>query len=74
MNENYNDCRQRKRACTFLFIQKAKNWETFLYKKSKTLCKKQDNFYYVFIYKKQDTLSYAIFHENFGRGIHIQKA
>ena len=52
MNENYNDCHHRKTRRTFLYSQNAKNFETFLYPKSQTLCKKLDNFRYVFIYKK----------------------
>ena len=46
----------------------------FLYTKSQTLCKKQDNFCYVCLYKNQDTLRYAIFHENFEVNIYTQKA
>ena len=50
------------------------NCETFLYAKSRTLFKKQDNLRYNFIYKKQDNLRYAIFYENFEVDIWIQKA
>ena len=46
----------------------------FIYTKNNTLCKKQDNFRYVFTYKKHDTLRYAIFYEIFEVGIYIQKA
>ena len=35
---------------------------TFLYTKSQTLRKNQDNLCYSFIYKNPDTLRYAIFH------------
>ena len=53
-----NSKRQRER----LYIYKnGKKCETFLYSKSQTLCKKRDNFCYVFIYKNPDTLCYAIF-------------
>ena len=45
-----------------------------LYTKIQKHRKKQDNFRYVFIYKKQDTLRYAIFHEIFEVGIYIQKS
>ena len=38
---------------------------TFLYSKSMTFRKKQDNLRYVFIYKKPDTLRYAFFLKNF---------
>ena len=54
--------------------KKQQNCETFLYTKSRTLFKKLDNFHYVFTYKKQDTLRYGIFHENFEVGIYIQKS
>ena len=58
-----------------------KNHETFryvrfLYTKSQTLSKKQDNLRYVFIYKNPDTLRYAIFHWIFeieGGGGYIEK-
>ena len=33
----------------------------YIYTKSQTLCKKQDNLRYVFVHKKQDTLLYAFF-------------
>ena len=45
----------------------------FYIKKIKKLCKKQDNFRYIFIYKKQDTLRYAIF-VIIEVGIYIQKS
>ena len=45
-----------------------------LYTKSEKLFKKQYNLRYVFIYKKQDTLWYAIFQENVKVGIYIQKS
>ena len=61
--------RETQRA-RFYIYKREKNCETFLYTKSQTLCKKQDNLRYVFIYKKPDTLPYAIFHENFGVGIY----
>ena len=53
---------------------------TFLYIKSQTFRKKQDNLCYVFIYEYLDTLRYAIFHWIFdidGRGVrhfYMQKA
>ena len=40
-----------------MYIKGEKNCETFLYTKSKTPRKKQDNFRYVLIYKKRDTHS-----------------
>ena len=63
-----------ERQRTRLYTQKEKNCETFLSKKSQTVFKKQDNFRYVFIYKKRYTLRYWIFHEIFEVGIYIQKA
>ena len=51
-----------KRQRTRLYIyKKQKNCKTVIYK-IPTLCKKQDNFRYAFIYKNIDTLHYAIFH------------
>ena len=64
-----------ERQCShFLYIQNSKKSETFLYTKSQTLFKKQDNFSYFFRYKKHDTGRYAILHEFFEVGIYIQKA
>ena len=59
----------------FLYIQKAKKnaKRLYMYTKIQTLCKNQDNFCYVFIHKKSDTLRYAIFHETFEIGIYIYK-
>ena len=48
--------------------------QTFLYTKSQTRFKNQDNLRYVLIYKKQYTLRHAIFHENVEVGIYIQKS
>ena len=61
MNEDYNDCHHRKATRTFLYTQKAKICETFLYSKSQTLFKKLDNSRNVFIDKKRYTLRYGIF-------------
>ena len=57
----------------YIYTKRENNCARFLYK-SQTLFKKQDNFRYVFIYKKQDTLRDAIFHENFEVSIYVQKA
>ena len=58
----------RERHFAHLYIQKEKQLRNvFKYQKPHNSC-------YVFIYKKQDTLRYAIFHENFEVGIYIQKA
>ena len=56
MNENYNDCHQLKTTRTFLYTQKSKICETFLYTKSQTFFKNLDNFRYVFTYKMPYTL------------------
>ena len=65
-----NPIRKRKRA-RLLFTKSEKNGERiYIYTKSYTLCKKQDNLRYVFVHKKPDTLRYAIFRENFEIGIH----
>ena len=47
----------------FLYIQKSNICEAFLYTKSPTLYKMQENSRPIFIYKKQDTLRHAIFHK-----------
>ena len=39
INLNYNDSHQRKTTCTFLYIEKGKNCETFI-----CICKKPDTF------------------------------
>ena len=48
----------------FLYT-KSKKMRNLLHTKKQTLRKKQENFRYVFIYKNQETLRYAIFHEMF---------
>ena len=73
MRITMNVISERQRAHLYIY-KKQKNYEKFLYTKSLTLCNKQDNYCYVFIYKKQDNLRYAIFHENFEVGVNIQKA
>ena len=60
----------------FLFTKSKKNAKRlYIYTKSETLFKKQDNLRYVFIHKNPDTLRYAIF-MNFLKlaFIYIQKA
>ena len=47
-------------------------WNVFIYKNLDTSHKSRQ-FPLRFIYKKQDTLGYAIFHENSEVGIYIQK-
>ena len=47
----------------------------YIYTKSQTFCKKQDNLRYIFVHKKQDTLLYAVFHEFLKLAfIYVQKA
>ena len=73
MNITITAVSKRQRARLYLYI-KGGGCQTFLYTKIQALCKNQDNIHYVFIYKKQDTLRYAIFHENFEVGVYKQKA
>ena len=63
---------ERQRSCVYIY--KKQNNAKLLYKKRHTFFKKQDNVRYVYLYKKQDTLLYAVFGENFESGIFIQKA
>ena len=67
------DIRKRQHA-RFYIYRKQKNFKRFILKKTRHFSKKQDNFRYVFIYKKHDTLRYGIFHEIFEVGIYIQNA
>ena len=53
----------QKTTCRF-YIYKTKKLRYVFIHKIQTLSKKQDNMRYVFIYKRQDTLRYIIFHEN----------
>ena len=62
-----------RKFSSYIYIQKAKKMRNILYTKSQTLCKKQENFRYFFVCKKEDTLCYAIFNENFDIRIYIQK-
>ena len=63
-----------ERQCARFYIyKKQNNCQTFLYTKIQTLCKKQDSFPFVFMYKMQGTLLYAIFHENVEIGFYIKK-
>ena len=73
VNQSYNDFHQRKTKCTFLNIQKHLKFPNVsIYKKPHT-SQKARQFPVRFIYKKHDTLCYAIFHEIFEVGIYIQK-
>ena len=58
INVNDNDCHHQRITFICLYVKKAKNVKGFY-------CKKQDNFRYAFKHKKQNTLHYAIFNENF---------
>ena len=57
-----------------LYIQKAKKSKRFYLQKARHFAKKQDNFRYVFIHKKHDTLRYAISAKKFWVGIYIEKS
>ena len=49
--------------CGFIYKKhETLRYVTFLYRKTSTLRKKQDNLRYAFMYKNPDTLRYAIFH------------
>ena len=63
-----------KRNVQVYITTKRNKPQKVLYTKIQTLGKNQDNFRYVFIYQKYDTLRYAIFHEKFEVGIYIQKS
>ena len=52
ISENYKNCHQRRTTCTFLYIQKVKKMpNVYIYIKSQTLFKNQDNFRYVLYIK-----------------------
>ena len=51
----------RKQRARFYMYKKQKKYRMFLYTKRHTLYQKQDNSRCVFMYKKQDTLRYAVF-------------
>ena len=73
MNENYNEYHQRNTMCTF-YIYKWQNklQKIYIYRKIDTL-QKARQFASRFIYKKPDTLRYAICHEIFEVSIYVQK-
>ena len=65
---------------TVMYIQKSWHFVLclVLYTNSQSLRKNQDNLYYVFVYKKTDTLCYAIFEGTFeickgGKGLYTKK-
>ena len=65
---------ERQHARFYILYKKQKNMRNvYIYAKSQTLSKKQDNFRYIFIHKILYTLLYAIFHEIFEIGIYIYK-
>ena len=67
INENQNNSHQQTQRARFDIYKKEKIAKYFLNRKSKTIP------IFIFIYKKQDTLRYVIFHENVEVGIYIQK-
>ena len=65
--------RERQRAGVYIYKKQRKLRNVFIYKNSDTL-QKARQFALRFIYKKLDTLCYAIFPKTFEIGIYIQKA
>ena len=61
MYASFNDCHQQKTTCTFLYIEKEKNAKRFYMHKKQDTSQKARQFPLRFIYKKHDTLHYAIF-------------
>ena len=64
---------------TIIDIRQRSSALFYIYKKRKQspnvlVLRNKDNVHYIFISKKQDTLCYAIFHENLELRIYIQKA
>ena len=55
-----------------LYIQKEKKWQNNSIDKNIDTLQKARQFTSLFIYKKPDTLWYAIFHEMFEVGIYVQ--
>ena len=64
INEYHNNCHKRKTMCTFQYILKAKNCETFSYTKSQKLFKNQNNIRYD-LYIKIKTLYFTQFFMKF---------
>ena len=62
----------RQLACLYIYKKKKKFRNVFIYKKPNTL-QKDRKFCSDILYKNQDTLCYAVFHEIFEVGIYIQK-
>ena len=54
---------ERQRARCYIYKNQNKFERLYIYSKSQTLFKKQDNLRYVFIHKKPHTLHYTIFRE-----------
>ena len=72
MNEIYNYSHQQKTSCTFLYIPKAKNCETFIYKyKKPATLQKARQFALSFYSQKSRHFTLRGFHENFQIGIFI---
>ena len=73
MNENYNNCHHKKTTCMFIYIQKAKKCETFLYKKPDTF-QKTGQFPSRFYIQKSRHFTLRNFYEIFEAGFYIQKS
>ena len=72
LNVHNNESHQEKTTCKVLGKKRkqiAKHLHIYI--QSDTLCKKQENVYYVFIHKNPETLGYENFHEIFGIVIYI---
>ena len=61
MIDSYNDCHERNATGTLLYTKSKKSAKRFYIQKAIHFSKNQDNFRSVFIHKKLETVSYAIF-------------
>ena len=68
MNENYNDCNQRKTTSTFLYMQKAKINAKRFYKQKKRHFSKSKTMSITFLYTKSLTLYVTRFFMKFWNG------
>ena len=72
MNENYDDCHNRKTTRTCIYTKSRTNGQTFLYKKPDNFQKSREFPLRFYIYKALH-LTLRDFHEIFEVGIYIQK-
>ena len=73
MNENYDDCHDRKTTRTFIYTKTKKLPNIFIYKKPDTF-QKAGQFPLRFYIQKAIHLTLRDFHEIFEVGIYTQKA